>query len=87
MARSIIPASNVVPFPLQFPRPHSRARGSLAAALVGVSRARATLAPLDQANAISRFDDDQVRSLVGRALWELAEALTPIDEGENSPGN
>jgi hypothetical protein len=47
-------------------------------ALVGVSRARATLAPLDQANASTRFDDDRVRELISRAVNHLNESLAQI---------
>ena len=82
MARKIIPAPNVV----QFRRPRLRNPG-LADALVAVSTARAALAPLDQANAITRFEDDQVRKLIGRAVCQLGEALTDIAEGGSSHEN
>jgi hypothetical protein len=77
MATEIIPAPNVVRFPH---RPHVR-RPALADALVNISRVRAVLAPLDQADAIACFDSTQLRTLVISAVRTLHVAL--LDLGGN----
>jgi hypothetical protein len=79
MATEIIPAPNVV----RFLRPRVR-RPALADALVNISRVRATLAPLDQANAIARFDTEQLRALICGAVSTLHEALLDL-RGEARP--
>ena len=74
MGTEIIPAPVVVQFPH---RPHVRSPG-LADALVYVSGVRAVLEPLDQADAISRFNDEQACKTINLALSGLGTALTQI---------
>jgi hypothetical protein len=81
MATEIIPAPNVVRFPY---RPHVRSPG-LADALVYVSGVRAVLEPLDQADAITRFNDAQAGETIRSAISALSKALTRI-QCEPAPG-